>query len=186
MEAARADDAGKGFAVVAVEVRRLAQSAASASSDAKILVEQSANEVASGSKLVSNATAKLDAMVDSVRQKNELITEIARVTQEQSTAIVEVSTSVRDMDEMTQHNAALVEEMNAALEQTETQARELDEIVEIFVVEASPAPARRPAPRTAAKPAARQVNDVKSLQARAGSANKAYGNTAVKDDWNEF
>jgi len=32
VEAARAGDAGKGFAVVAVEVRRLAQSAANASS----------------------------------------------------------------------------------------------------------------------------------------------------------
>jgi methyl-accepting chemotaxis protein len=35
VEAARAGDAGKGFAVVAVEVRRLAQSAASASADVK-------------------------------------------------------------------------------------------------------------------------------------------------------
>ncbi|MCS6757797.1 MAG: methyl-accepting chemotaxis protein [Candidatus Devosia euplotis] len=43
VEAARAGDAGKGFAVVA-EVWRLAQSAASASSDAKVLIEQSATE----------------------------------------------------------------------------------------------------------------------------------------------
>ena len=43
VEAARAGDAGKGFAVVAVVVRRLAQSAASASADVKALVEQSAN-----------------------------------------------------------------------------------------------------------------------------------------------
>ena len=40
VEAARAGDAGKGFAVVAVEVRRLAQSAASASADVKVLIEQ--------------------------------------------------------------------------------------------------------------------------------------------------
>ena len=188
VEAARAGDAGKGFAVVAVEVRRLAQSAASASADVKVLVEQSANEVASGSKLVSSAASKLDAMVDSVRQNSSLITEIAHATQAQSTAIMEVSTSVREMDEMTQHNAALVEEMNAALEQTETQARELDEIVEVFVVEDG-APAYKPAPRPAAKPAPRQANDIRSLQARVGSASKAYavrGNTALKDDWTEF
>ncbi|MBU1175097.1 MAG: HAMP domain-containing protein, partial [Alphaproteobacteria bacterium] len=43
VEAARAGEAGKGFAVVAVEVRRLAQSAAEASSEVKVLIEQSGN-----------------------------------------------------------------------------------------------------------------------------------------------
>ena len=45
VEAARAGEAGKGFAVVAVEVRRLAQSAAKASSEVKVLIEQSGTEV---------------------------------------------------------------------------------------------------------------------------------------------
>ncbi|WP_232846631.1 methyl-accepting chemotaxis protein [Devosia beringensis] len=192
VEAARAGDAGKGFAVVAVEVRRLAQSAASASADVKVLVEQSATEVATGSKLVSNAAAKLNAMVESVQQSSSLIAQIASATQEQSTAIGEVTTAVREMDEMTQHNAALVEEMNAALEQTETQARELDEIVEVFVVDDSvrvTRPQPKAAPRPAVRPAARTGNDVKALQARAGQAAKSYGvqgNAAIKQDWNEF
>jgi len=189
VEAARAGDAGKGFAVVAVEVRRLAQSAASASSDVKVLVERSAEEVSSGSKLVSTAAAKLNDMVESVRQNSELITEIAHATQEQSTAIAEVSTSVRDMDEMTQHNAALVEEMNAALEQTETQASELDQIVEVFTVEHRETVAK-PSARHAQPVAPKQTaNDIKSQQYRAGNAAKAYavnGNAAIKQDWNEF
>ncbi|MEO8683436.1 MAG: methyl-accepting chemotaxis protein [Devosia sp.] len=66
VEAARAGDAGKGFAVVAVEVRRLAQSAATASADVKVLIEQSANEVKSGSKLVDDAAGKLRAMLEAV------------------------------------------------------------------------------------------------------------------------
>jgi methyl-accepting chemotaxis protein len=53
VEAARAGDAGKGFAVVAVEVRRLAQSAAQASSEVKVLIEASASEVKNGSRLVA-------------------------------------------------------------------------------------------------------------------------------------
>ena len=132
VEAARAGDAGKGFAVVAVEVRRLAQSAASASSDVKALVEQSASEVKGGSKLVSDAAERLAEMLEAVRQNSELVESIARASRDQASSIEEVSTAVRTLDEMTQHNAALVEETNAAIEQTEAQAQTLDGIVEIF------------------------------------------------------
>jgi methyl-accepting chemotaxis protein len=64
VEAARAGDAGKGFAVVAVEVRRLAQSAASASSDVKALIEESGAEVQAGSRLVAEAVGKLGAILE--------------------------------------------------------------------------------------------------------------------------
>jgi methyl-accepting chemotaxis protein len=134
VEAARAGDAGKGFAVVAVEVRRLAQSAASASSEVKALIEQSGAEVNAGTRLVAGAGEKLEAIVVAARSSNQLMEKIARDSQEQASAIDEVNTAVRTMDEMTQHNAALVEQTNAAIEQTEAQASELDRIVEVFRV----------------------------------------------------
>jgi methyl-accepting chemotaxis protein len=132
VEAARAGDAGKGFAVVAVEVRRLAQSAASASSEVKALIEQSANEVSGGSRLVADAAQKLDAMLGEVTENSTLIDAIAVASRGQASSIEEVLTAVHQMDEMTQHNAALVEETNAAIEQTETQAQELDRVVDVF------------------------------------------------------
>ena len=64
VEAARAGEAGKGFAVVAVEVRRLAQSAAEASSEVKVLIEQSGSEVLAGSRLVAEANGKLEAILE--------------------------------------------------------------------------------------------------------------------------
>ncbi len=132
VEAARAGDAGKGFAVVAVEVRRLAQSAASASTDIKQLIELSKTEVAGGSRLVAEAAQRLEEMLSAIRQNNSLMENIARDNRSQAAGIEEVSAAVRQMDEMIQHNAALVEETNAAIEQTEVQAVELDQVVEIF------------------------------------------------------
>ena len=134
VEAARAGEAGKGFAVVAVEVRRLAQSAAEASSEVKVLIDQSAQEVAGGTRLVSDAADRLASLLQTVDAFAGLMKEIARESSEQASAIGEVNTAVRQMDEMTQHNAALVEETNAAIEQTESQASDLDRIVDVFTL----------------------------------------------------
>ncbi|MDB5586661.1 MAG: globin-coupled sensor protein, partial [Devosia sp.] len=153
VEAARAGEAGKGFAVVAVEVRRLAQSAASASAEVKVLIEQSAKEVSGGTRLVAEAAAKLHDISQAVQDNSHLMLDIFAASRDQSSAIGEVTTAVRQMDEMTQHNAALVEETNAAIEQTENQASELDQIVEVFKLDgerAQTARSTRPGARRAA------------------------------------
>jgi methyl-accepting chemotaxis protein len=167
VEAARAGDAGKGFAVVAVEVRRLAQSAASASADIKVLIEKSSAEVGSGSRLVSEAADKLSAMLAAVEENSQLISGIAGATQEQASAIGQVTTAVRQIDEMTQHNAALVEQINASIEQTEGQAVELDSVVDRFTIEAPPQSRATTSPAAARRYLSR-------------------GNAAISADWNEF
>ena len=170
VEAARAGDAGKGFAVVAVEVRRLAQSAAGASAEVKALIEASASEVRSGSKLVGQASEKLLDILTGAQESSRLIDSIAQANKQQSSALEEVSVAVRQMDEMTQHNAALVEQTNAAIEQTEAQANELDNIVDVFKLDGGGA--TQPAPRL--------------VKPRAAPILRTQGNAAVAKDWSEF
>lgn len=189
VEAARAGDAGKGFAVVAVEVRRLAQSAASASSEVKVLIEESAGEVSSGRKLVAEATQKLVDMLGSVKESADLIKAISSASREQSNAITEVSTAIRQMDEMTQHNAALVEETNAAIEQTEGQANELDRIVDRFVVDSETARSSAAAAGAATTKAPAPLKGIRAIQQKVKAAANSYlskGNTALKDEWTQF
>ena len=179
VEAARAGDAGKGFAVVAVEVRRLAQSAASASSDVKHLIEQSAMEVRGGTKLVSNAAEQLAVMLGAVDENTRLMQAIAKSSLEQAAAIGQVNVAVRTLDEMTQHNAALVEEINAAIEQSENQASQLDMAVDVFTLEANADTGRAQPRRAAPQGKAERVRTT-------AQSYLSQGNAAIAKDWSEF
>ena len=182
VEAARAGEAGKGFAVVAVEVRRLAQSAAEASSEVKQLIEQSATEVTKGSQYVTDAAERLKNMIESIQENSALMQGIATASREQASSIDEVNIAVRQMDEMTQHNAALVEETNAAIEQTDNQVVELDRIVDVFVIHKG---AKVSSPAKVSSEAA----PVSAPHAKVASAAKSYlseGNAAIDSDWDEF
>jgi methyl-accepting chemotaxis protein len=157
----------------------LAQSAAQASSEVKALIEQSGAEVTGGSKLVADAAARLEVMLEGARRNNDLLGAIARESRAQAHAIEEVNIAVRQLDEMTQHNAALVEETNAAIEQTETQATELDGIVDIFnLTEAEATPMAAPA-KPAGKKAATDLR-------RARQTYLSDGNAALEKEWAEF
>lgn len=177
VEAARAGEVGKSFGVVAQEVRSLSQSVAKSSEEIKQLVRVSNEEVHSGSRLVSEASNKLHAILLAMRDNAAAMSEIAVKSQEQASSIHEVNIAVRDMDETTQHNAALVEQTSAAIEQTEAQAGELDRIVSVFRTGAGNVEAiRRPKPVAAPRP----------TPAVSPRRFVTHGSAAVDTDWEEF
>jgi len=193
VEAARAGEQGRGFAVVASEVRNLAQRSAAAAKEIKTLIGDSTQAVDAGSKLVGDAGATMQEIVDSVRRVTDIMSEITAASAEQTAGIEQINEAVTQMDQVTQQNAALVEEAAAASASMQEQAGMLASAVSVFRIDtrdidlqavvpaAAAAPLPRPAsPRAPAKAVVRQV------AAPAKPARKEPSVAATAGDWEEF
>ena len=132
VEAARAGEQGRGFAVVAGEVRSLAARAASAAKEIKVLIDDSAEKVAVGTKTVADVGSRIKGIVDEVVGVRQLIEEVSIASQQQESGIGSVNSSVADLDQATQQNAALVEELSATTESLKSNASRLVSSVEFF------------------------------------------------------
>jgi hypothetical protein len=129
VEAARAGEAGLGFAVVADEVRSLAQRSAQAAKDTAARIESSVANSHQGSLLTEEVAVNFSEIQQRVRDLEQLVSEIARASEEQQQGISQVNTAVGEMDRVTQVNAASAEESASASAELTAQAESLKEAV---------------------------------------------------------
>jgi methyl-accepting chemotaxis protein len=194
VEAARAGEQGRGFAVVAVEVRNLAQRAASAAGEIKKLIADSVDQVEGGTKLVTQAGLTMGEIVSSIRGVTAMMSEISAASIEQTSGIEQVNQAVGQMDDVTQQNAALVEQAAAAAESLEEHAQNLSDTVGSFKVDDNIGSivTRAATPKTSQdrnQQATRNTIKSKSSLPPTSKAAISADNSKVQsysDDWEEF
>ena len=132
VEAARAGEQGRGFAVVASEVRSLAQRAAAAACEIKVLITDSTTHIGHGSALAASAGQTMADIVASVEQVTGIMTGIRTACAVQEQSIAQVNAALAEMDAVTQQNAALVEQAAAGASSLQIQAAGLARTIGFF------------------------------------------------------
>ncbi|MBK9776144.1 MAG: methyl-accepting chemotaxis protein [bacterium] len=129
VEAARAGEAGKGFAVVAEEVRNLAQRSAEAAKNTAQMIEESVKNADNGVAITREVGAALAEISTAAGEVFDLVSGIAKASNEQAEGNAQINTAVGQMDHITQANAANAEETASASEELSGQAEEMSSMV---------------------------------------------------------
>lgn len=137
VEASRAGEAGKGFAVVADEVRSLASKSAESAKSTSALISDSLSAVSEGSKMVTDSLDALQAVTKSMAETQREHREIAEVTEEQATAIENLTSVMDQISAVVQTNSATAEESAAASEELSSQAQMMKSLLGQFRLRSS-------------------------------------------------
>ncbi|MFA3783824.1 methyl-accepting chemotaxis protein [Melioribacteraceae bacterium 4301-Me] len=146
IEAARAGEQGRGFAVVADEVRKLAERTTKATkeiaemikkiqkdtNEAVISMEDGVKEVERGKELAVRAGDSLQKIIISVQQVNDIITQVAAASEEQSATAEQISHNIESINNVTQESASGTQQIARAAEDLNRLTDNLQNLINKF------------------------------------------------------
>ncbi len=132
IEAARAGEQGKGFAVVADEVRELAAKSAAAAKDTATLIVASIEKAKLGTRIADETSASFVNIVDGIKESASIVTGIAKVSDEQASAIQEINRGIEMVSKVIQENTAAAEQSAATAQEMNAQSFTLETMVGKF------------------------------------------------------
>lgn len=151
IQAAMAGDAGRGFAVVAQEVERLAERATDATkqiatiistiqtdtTEAVTAMEETTQQVISGSQNANEAGQALDAIGSVSDQLAELIQSISAASKQQARGSESIAKSMNDISQITQQTAAGTKQASVSIANLAEMADGLGDSMKRFTVPSS-------------------------------------------------
>lgn len=132
VEAARAGVHGKGFAVVADEVRNLAGRSAKAARETASLIDASQAGVENGMQIAGSTAESFSSILDRIAKTTDIIKEIAIDSNDQVDSVALINDGLTQVDRVTQQNTATAEETSAAVQELLSRANNLQTLIEHF------------------------------------------------------
>lgn len=149
IEAARAGEQGRGFAVVADEVRKLAERTTIATKEIGEMITKiqkdtteavrsinlGTTEVENGLHLAERSGVSLNEIIIGVEKVDDLISQVAAASEEQSSAAEEISRNIESMNIVTQQTASGIQQIATSAEALHRMTGELHLSVSKFIIE---------------------------------------------------
>jgi methyl-accepting chemotaxis protein len=129
IEAARAGTHGRGFTQVADEVRALSERSTEVSKLIRERITSASRQVRAGVQTASESTITLESVLHQVSKTQELISEVATASTEQSVGVGQIKMAVEQMASLTQQNASAVDQVARIASTLEKEAIALDQSV---------------------------------------------------------